>query len=58
VAEDIADELRARGDSLSLRAARYIEIKRTTCRGLEASLRSMCQKSLEHESPEPQEPKP
>ena len=32
MAEDIVDELKARGDALSLRAARYIEIKRTTCR--------------------------
>jgi hypothetical protein len=31
---DIAEELEARGDALSLRAARYISIKRTTERGL------------------------
>lgn len=54
MAEDIADELRARGDPLSLRAARYIDVKRTTCRLLEAERRAMAQKSLAAESAEPQ----
>jgi hypothetical protein len=35
---DIAEELEARGDALSLRAARYISIKRTTERGLREQL--------------------
>lgn len=52
MAEDIVDELEARGDSLSMRAARYIRVKRTTCELLEADRHSMAQKSLE--SPEPQ----
>lgn len=53
--EDIVDELEARGDSLSLRAARYIRIKRNTEEGLERELRRMCQKSLERESSEQRE---
>lgn len=52
MAEDIVDELEAEGSVLSLRAARYIRIKRTSCALLEKDLRSMGEKSLE--SPEPQ----
>lgn len=55
MAEDIVDELEAEGSVLSLRAARYIRIKRTSCDLLEKDLRSMCEKSLALESPEPQE---
>jgi phosphoribosylformylglycinamidine (FGAM) synthase PurS component len=52
MAEDIVDELEARGDPLSIRAARYIRIKRNTEEGLERELRRMCQKSLARESSE------
>lgn len=52
MAEDIVDELEVRGDPLSMRAARYIRIKRNTEEGLERELRRMCQKSLERESSE------
>jgi hypothetical protein len=48
--EDIVDELEAEGSPLSLRAARYIRIKRQTEEGLESQLRSMCRKSLALES--------
>lgn len=47
--EDIVDDLEAEGSPLSLRAARYIRIKRNTEEGLERELRRMCQKSLERE---------
>ena len=53
MAEDIVDELEAEGSALSLRAARYIRIKRITCEGLEKSLRRMCEKSLESEQQDP-----
>lgn len=49
MAEDIVDELEADGTALSLRAARYIRIKRHTEEGLRESLSHMCQRSLEHE---------
>lgn len=49
VAEDIVDALEAEGSPLSLRAARYIRIKRNTEEGLERELRRMCQKSVERE---------
>lgn len=58
MAEDIVDELEAEGSVLSLRAARYIRIKRTSCDLLEKDLRSMCEKSLALESPEPQSAEP
>lgn len=51
MAEDIVDALEAEGSPLSLRAARYIRIKRQTEAGLESQLRSMCQKSLAHPDP-------
>jgi len=53
MAEDIVDELEAEGSNLSLRAARYISIKRTSCRALEADRHAMAQRSLATESSEP-----
>jgi hypothetical protein len=50
VAEDIADELTANGSDLSLRAARYIRIKRETERGLREQLRR-CHASMECNDP-------
>lgn len=47
---DIVDDLEAEGSPLSMRAARYIRIKRQTEAGLEEQLRSMCRKSLAPES--------
>mgnify|MGYP007131755373 CR=1 FL=1 len=47
MAEDIVDELRARGDPLSLRAARYIEIKRSWAEALDADRRAAAQRSLQ-----------
>jgi hypothetical protein len=47
VPEDIVDELEARGDPLSVRAARYIRIKRSTEDGLRTELRRVCQRLFE-----------
>lgn len=46
---DIVEELELRGDDLSLRAARYIRIKRLTLEGVERTYRSLCHKTLEGE---------
>lgn len=43
------DELEARGDPLSLRAARYIRIQRVMRDGLDKAYRHLCQRSLEWE---------
>lgn len=55
MADDIVDALEAEGSPLSLRAARYIRIKRQTEAGLEEQLRSVCRKSLEREPTSGQE---
>ncbi len=52
MAEDIVDELNAKGDPLSLRAARYISVKRAYCEGLERDRRALAQRSLAWEQPE------
>jgi hypothetical protein len=48
---DIAEELEACGDALSLRAARYISIKRTTEDGLRKQLRHATRPMSEREPP-------
>ena len=41
LSEDIVDELEARGDELSKRAARYIRLKRQMLAGRESEIRHM-----------------
>jgi hypothetical protein len=47
--QDIVDELEARGDDLSMRAARYIRIKRGTARDIEGAYRRLGERLLEEE---------
>jgi hypothetical protein len=44
--KDIVDELQARGDALSLRAARYIRMKRTMLEGVQMAYRKLCARTL------------
>jgi repressor of nif and glnA expression len=46
---DIAEELEARGDELSLRAARYIRIKRHMMAGVSEAYRNLGEKILREE---------
>jgi hypothetical protein len=50
MAEDIVDELRARGDPLSMRAARYIEVKRSWAAALEADRHAAAERSLRQDN--------
>lgn len=47
---DIVEELEARGDALSLRAARYIRIKRTSLRLVEETHSRLCSRLLKQEA--------
>lgn len=50
MAEDIVDELEAEGSELSLRAARYIRVKRSWAASLEADRHAAAQRSLEQDN--------
>lgn len=46
---DIAEELEARGDDLSRRAARYIRLKRNMLAGVSDAYHRLCAKTVEDE---------